>query len=493
MATDPLAVTRNNTIATLNTTPVHARAGHLALIRRWIVMEVHLLDRLAAHPRAVRILKARVITDLVSFCDCLVTRPVPADAPQAMDGLDKLIAASGQSSAPIDNFVAASNFHAELQTARAIRDTIGAHLEIDGAETLASLLADLDAYDLAQGLSFFERVGSVFTKACRSIVLLRMYAADGQRLYGVSASRAPATPYAGDNIAGPRAPPEPPPINDEEAYRRNLTRWLDGDDAQKGDARQFFWVAFASSEVVETIEEVERFGAGHQRMWRHEYRKAHQFLVSTLSDALSDPDFDGVVELILSCRSGWPYPLAEILVRHGQSASVFRQWRIFYALGEIGSSPHASARQFLEARTKSRSWPIRLRAALSLFKTSVRTEGIFRVNHRDRTSADYDALADSLITPMSEPERVICLLAFASILSSPDVGAFFPAVPRQLRCASGPNRNALPSFSEGRWQEIKGDDVKATHPDQRLCRCLPHGGARPRRRRSKPTVRRTDE
>jgi hypothetical protein len=159
-------------------------------------------------------------------------------------------------------------------------------------------------------------------------------------------------------------------------------------------------------------------------MWRHEYRKAHQFLASTLSDGLLDPDFNGVVELILSCRTGSPYPLAEILVRHGRNASVFRQWQICHALGEIGSSPHASVREFLEARTTSRSWPIRLRAVLSLFSTFVKTEGIFRINHRDRTSADYDTVMDSLITPMSEPERMICLLAFASILSSPGIGPF---------------------------------------------------------------------
>ena len=248
MGTDPLAMTRNNTAAVLNMTPVHARAGQLALIRRWIAMQIDLLDRLAAHLRIARILKARIINDLVSFCDCLVTRPVSPGAPQAMDGLDKLITANGQSSAPIDNFIAASNFQAELQTARAIRDTIGAHLEIDDAYTIASLLADLDAYDLGQGLSFYERVGAAFTKTCHSILFLRMYAADGGRLYGVSASRAPAVPYAGNNVAGPPAPPEPPPINDEEAYRKNLTRWLDGDDAQRGDARQFFWDAFASSQ-----------------------------------------------------------------------------------------------------------------------------------------------------------------------------------------------------------------------------------------------------
>ncbi len=422
MGTDSLAMTRNNTAAVLNTTPVHARAGQLALIRRWIAMQVGLLDKFAAHLRIARILKGRIITDLVSFCDCLVTRPVSIGAPQAMDGLDKLITANGQSSAPIDNFIAASNFQAELQTARAIRDTIGAHLEIDDAYTIASLLAGLDAYDLGQGLSFYKRVGAVFTKTCHSILFLRMYAADGRRLYGVSASQAPAVPYAGNNVAGPPAPLGPPPINDEEAYPKNLTRWLDGDDAQKGDARQFFSDAFAGSQSVETIEEVERFGEG-EHISRHEFRKAHQFLSSMLSDGLSDFDFKGILDLILSCRSGWPYPLAEVLVRYGRDASVFRQWLICYALGEIGSAPHASTCEFLEARALSQSWPIRLQAALARFKTYIKAEGIFRINHRGQTRADYGALVNSLMAPMSEPERLVCSLAFASILSGPAVGS----------------------------------------------------------------------
>jgi hypothetical protein len=250
-----------------------------------------------------------------------------------------------------------------------------------------------------------------------------MYPADGRRLYGVSASRAPALPYAGNKVAGPPAPPESPPINDEEDYRKNLTRWLDGDDAQRGDARQFFWDAFAGAQPVETIEEVERFGTG-QRISRHEFRKAHQFLSSTLSDRLSDFDFKGILELIHSCRSGRPYPLADVLVRHSRDASVFRQWLICYALGEIDSAPHASACEFLEARAHSQSWPIRLQAAITRFKTFVKAEGVFRINHKGQTRADYGAVVDSLVTTMSEPERLVCLLAFASILSGPGVGSF---------------------------------------------------------------------
>jgi hypothetical protein len=194
---------------------------------------------------------------------------------------------------------------------------------------------------------------------------------------------------------------------------------------QKGEARHFFWHAFAASQIVETIEEVEGFNTG-QHFTRHEFRKAHQFFSSRLFAGLSDFEFKGVIELILSCRGGWPYPLAEILVRQAPNASVFRQWVICYALGEISSAPHASAREFLKQRADSRSWPVRLQAALARFKTFVKAEGLFRINHRGQTREDYDALVGSLVRPMSEPEHLVCLLAFASILSGPGVGSFSP-------------------------------------------------------------------
>lgn len=422
LGVDPLAITRNNTSAVLNGTPLHARAGQLALIRRWLGMQRDLLDRLTGHSRITRILKSRIVTDIVNFCDCLVTRSVSPGALQAMDGLDKLIVASGQSSAPIDNFVAVTNFQAELQALRTIRDQAGAHIEIDETYVLADLLAALDSYDLEEGLVFYERAEAAFVKACHSILFLRIYIADGQRMRGVSAGHSPAVPYAGTPDTVLPAQPERHLIDDEEAYHANLTRWLDGDEGQKGDARQFFWSAFAGSQVVEIIEEVEQIGSG-QRFLRVEFRKAHQFLVSVLSEGLSDNDFEGMCELILSCRKGWPYPLAEILVRHGQNASDFRKWLICHALGEIGSAPHASVSKFLEACSSSSCWPIRLRAALARFKTFVQNEGGFRLNHKGLTKADYNALVDSLLEPMSELERMVCLLAFASTLRSRGIGS----------------------------------------------------------------------
>jgi hypothetical protein len=419
---DPLALTRDNTSAILNMTPVHQRAGQLALIRRWINAQSCLLDKAVEHPCTSRILKARILTDIVSFCDCLVTRSVPTGAPQEMDGLDRLISANGHSAAPISDFVAASNFDSELQSIRAIRDKIGAHLEIDHAYTLDSLVADLDGFDLEKARKFYRLVESVFSKVCRTILYLRTYAADGQRLYGVTAIARPSIPFSGSVSVTPPAPPPPPPINDEEAYRKNLTQWLDGDEAQRGDARQFFWIAFSASEVVEPIYEGETFGAD-TRISTQDFRKAHRFIASSLLAAVSESDFGGILDLIMTCGRGWPYPLAELLVRYGQTVTDYRrQWLICYALGEIASSPHASAARFLEARTKAAQWGLRLQATLAPFKTFVMSEGLYRVNNKGKTTADYSASVGSLTASMTSPELFICSLAFASILSGPKIG-----------------------------------------------------------------------
>ena len=102
---------------------------------------------------------------------------------------------------------------------------------------------------------------------------------------------------------------------------------------------------------------------------------------------------------------------------------MFRQWLICYALGEIGSAPHASVSEFLEAHGHSSSWPIRLQAVLGRFKTFVKAEGVYRINHKGQPTADYDSFVGSLTTVMSGSERLVCLLAFASILSGPGVGS----------------------------------------------------------------------
>ncbi|MFZ0886340.1 MAG: hypothetical protein WAN14_23260, partial [Candidatus Acidiferrales bacterium] len=419
---DPLAITRDNTSAILNLTPVHQRAGQLALIRRWLGAQNSLLKEVEHHPATSRILKARILTDIVSFCDCLVTRPVLSGAPQEMDGLDRLISANGQSAAPISDFVAASNFNSELQSIRAIRDEIGAHLEIEEDRTLSALLADLNAFDLEKALGFYGLVENAFTKVCRTVLYLRMYAVDGRRLYGVTKITGRSIPFSASSSTASAAQPQPP-INDEAAYRNSLAEWLDGDEPQKGDARQFFWIAFSASEIVEHIHERETFGTG-TRIAIHDFRKAHRFVFSSLTASVSESDFGGILDLILTCARGWPYPLAELLVRSGREVSDYRrQWLICRSLGEIASWPHASASAFLEERAKALQWSMRLEATLALFKTFLTAEGPYRFNNKGRTRIDYRAYVTSLTAPMTPRELFICLLAFASILSGPRIGS----------------------------------------------------------------------
>ena len=144
-----------------------------------------------------------------------------------------------------------------------------------------------------------------------------------------------------------------------------------------------------------------------------------------MSEGVSDNDLKGILDLVLSCRSGWPYPLAEILVRCGRNASIFHQWLICLALGEIGSAPHVSVREFLEEWTRSQNWLLRLQAAIALFRIFVKSEGLYRINHKGQTTSDFDSTLSSLTKRMTEPERLICLLAFASAISGPQLGSFF--------------------------------------------------------------------
>jgi len=303
IGSDSLAMTRNNTTALLNMSPIHARAGQFALIRRWMTKQRDLFNRFAAYPRIARILKASIITGIVSFCDCLVTRPVRPGGLQAMDGLDKLIKDHGNSPEVIDSFVRVSNFDPELNDARAIRDTIGAHLEIDDSQILQSLIANLDSFDIEQGLNFYDRVSAVFMKTCRNIGYLRLYAIDGRRIHGVTAGQANAVPYAPNDATGLPAPPTRPLLDDDEEYRKNLTRWLDGNQDKRESACNFFRNALMGSQQIETIEEVERLRSGERRS-RHEFRKAHEFLSTTPASGLTDSDFQGVIDLAISCRGG---------------------------------------------------------------------------------------------------------------------------------------------------------------------------------------------
>lgn len=418
---DPLAMTRENTVATINLTSVHVRAGQLALIRRWIGMQRDLLAKLGHYPNIVRILKERIATDIVSYCDCLITRQVPPGALQEMDGLDVLVRAGGQSDVPISEFKSACKFDQLLEENRAIRNKVGSHLEADETISLAIILSMLDAYDIDRSLAFFDLSNSAFTKICANILYLRLYAADGHRVFQVTANPSKSVPYSGTSSELPPVPPAAP-IFDETNYQKNLIKWLDGDAEQKEDARQYFYNAFMSSEQTETIDEIDTLFGGSMST-RNPFRTAHIFLARTLSMDISDQDFGGTIDLAVRCRGGWPYPLAEALIRNKNPTTNARRWMICYALGEIGSHPHATADTFLWQCTKSEIWTLALQAKLALFKIFIKSEGIYRLNHQGKVRIDYDRQVAVLTAGLSEQQRFLHDVAFASVLSGASIGS----------------------------------------------------------------------
>jgi hypothetical protein len=423
MGTDPLAMTRNNTTAMLNMTPVHQRAGQLVLIRRWVFIQVEVRRRLCAYRRVTNILTERIATDIVSFCDCLVTRAVSSTALQAMEGLDKLVASAGQSSMTIDGFVAATNFDTQVQAARTLRDKLGAHIEIEIGMSLRMLEELRDAFDLDGALNFFALCVACFEKTCRSIMFLRSYLIDGNRIFGASMSQAPAVAYAPTGVPVAAPPPEAQEINDDSAYAANLRRWLDGDEDQRGLAKHFFFQAFLHSSVEERIEETEHFGASSFSKSFHEYRRGHRFIQNILTGDVSAPDFEGVLRLVCMC-SPTEYALSEALVRYGRAAPPDRQTLICSALGDIGSAPHEAVRDYLTQRATSPIWEMRFQAAIAILKVFVKTEGLHRVNRNGHKKVRYEDLGDSVLQVMSDDERVVCLLAFASIFASRQMGHF---------------------------------------------------------------------
>jgi hypothetical protein len=414
MSADPLAVTRENSTAVLNSHPIHARAGQVTLIKRWIVMLTQLLARFGDFSDIVRILRADLITDFVSYSDCLVTRPVQPGEPQEMDGLNTILAKENISASALDEFVSNSRFAEKLDGARAVRNKVGAHLDDDDAQPIAALLAMLDGFDLDVTLDFLERLHEAFRAVCVEHPILRLHAADGQRVYGVTASKFPSQPYSEDVAdSGPSLPRKY--SDDEESYHRYLRQWLDGDGNQKGDGRQFFLDAVQQSEVIETIEEKEMFGQSY-RLHQDKYRKVHKFFADFLSTC-SLGDFSGVIELFQTLAGMDPHALAQVLARVNRDGDPNKGVWISFALGRLAAPYQSSVMNLLNELSADEIWSVRLQAIIARFKVFVRAEGFYRANNKGKTAGSVHDLITSLLEGRPREERLIILLAVASQLA----------------------------------------------------------------------------
>jgi hypothetical protein len=416
MDTDLLAMTRPTGVALMNFAPVHTRAGQLVMIRRWLEEQAALLHQLRAFPSCERILRALLLTDVVSYADLLITRS-DAGEQQAMDGLDKLLvqAALKEDTSAIPQFLAHYRYRETLDPLREVRDQVGGHLDIDEDHALAAILARLDGLSLSDLFDFFNLMLAVFAKVCRSVSFLRLYCHRRGRLHGTSAGLNEAyKPFDESRPAPVVASRRRLEWSIEEAQSA-LAQWLEGGE-QSESGREYFSHMFAFSEVVERLEEEEHIGQHSRRYHSHDFTVAHRFIVERLLAEKTAEHARRILELLMSCRGGSPYPLSQVVVRYHAGRDALPSRYLFHALGKIVSLPDTRAQELLRRGALSPSWDTRYAAIFALFRIFTREEGVARAN-KQSTRRSYEQEVGLLLEPLSEAHRLMLRLSFASHLS----------------------------------------------------------------------------
>jgi len=397
MGTDPLAMTRPDSSALINTHPINARAGHLALIQRWMKAQVKLLLRFEAFPNVVRILKARMITDLVSACDCLITRNVDAAASQRIEGLDVLLANEISENA-IEQFKAIFRVDEAIAPYRAVRNKIGSHLDGNANVTLDTLLQLLDNTDFEAGLAVYDKLRQVFEKTCRDVLFLRSHLADGQTINGVlgSGSGTHTIPFSDRKqlrIQPGRIVPQPDRMEDtDEAYASKLEEWLVGEPGIQERARSAFWNAFLHSPVIEKYEVVELIPGGGERRETRSLRHAHRFILERLESESTSNRIHGILELTRQCCRGSPDDLTEVLLRYTRNPkSAPYMSAVALCFGDLANWGNLHVRAYLMAGLNVAS-SLAVHTRVALLRIFVRTEGLARINQRPPMAAFADVL-----------------------------------------------------------------------------------------------------
>jgi hypothetical protein len=421
VATDWLASTRPNTLAMYNATPVHARAGQLSLLRRWIQGQAAALAVFAPHAAISRILKARLITDVVSFHDCLITRQLPPNAPQKMDGLDALLRANGSSSAAIDAFAAANRDSATIDPIRLTRNRSGAHLEIAPAVQLSTLTAELDGFDLELALGHYARLEASYLETCRETPYLRIYLADGERVEGRLAmlpkAAGPFDPSRPDRIASSPARPD----FSEQEMHVHLAQWIGAPGRHAQSALDYFRNAFSAAPIVEERDRTERLGSG-SRLQRLQIRTSHLFVREVLMTA-EPPDAASIMTLLEACANGYPAELADILVEFAPGIHQEARPSLHHALGVLAPWWNEDARSLLEAELGAAKGILTLISRVALLRMFLRYEGSARLND-GHSAARWADLKAKVLSGTTTSGRLPTALALLSNFIARDTGVY---------------------------------------------------------------------
>lgn len=394
LCTDPLAISRPNTMGGLNMTQIHIRAGQLNLIRRWINSQFKLYETIKRFTLTERIIKTRVITDIVSFWDCLITRNLDSDSPQRMDGLDNLLKENGESVSTIEHFLRSYKYEQKLDELRSLRNRIGAHLEIEQNVSIEVLVNEIDSYPFDSAIDFFMVLEGIFLKLCSEVIYLNIHRADGQHAIGVITNNPNLVPYGHCSEQKLVRTSIETNFESEEIYEKFYLKWKHEDPLTQDEGRHYFFNALMSATTIEKITKEEKLTSHSSSYKPVEYRKSHDFILDKMLSSSDDEIINYILPLIRSCATGDPRALTEMLLKFTRKDSrKSLEEYVCASLGIISGWYNQEAREYLENFVVSCP-PSRekLVASLALFIIYVRTEGIFRINKRAKNVGFQEAM-----------------------------------------------------------------------------------------------------
>lgn len=205
------AASNPNTVTIIDGTPLQQRAAQLVTLQHWMEFGAALHQKVISWPNAERVVRAQLLTDAVSYADCLVTR-VDAGPAQKMTGLDDLLRQEGGNASALDDLLRVFRFQEKLKQLRAVRNVVGGHLDDDENVSLTDLLKQLDSAPVREILRFYTKLHAAFALTCRRTFFMRQYLQSGVVLSGVVAAHGAQEYVRPFDPAAPARTVQPPAV-----------------------------------------------------------------------------------------------------------------------------------------------------------------------------------------------------------------------------------------------------------------------------------------
>jgi len=385
MASDIFALTRFNTGGFIPITSAQVRISVLSGIELFIEYEELLLSKLE-DTSLKNIVRSLLLLDVTSYLDNIYTRKVPAGAPQEMDGLEEILKQEGdypKAVSILENFRQVYNLDVAFKSFREARNKIAAHIDV--SENLADLLSELEHIDYDDFLRNYSKIQNVFRAACQAEFSLQHLLFPVTKLNGVlSLSMQPNRAFDSSSIPQVTFHQNQNTINNEELYDVTLQDYI-GRRISLEDTRRFFYNAFSSSE------EIERISFGRTVII---LRKAHMFFLSRLLRPTSQEEVLSCLEIMNSCKNGYPDQLDYILCRTYSINKSDRKSLLNYIFqfGEISCNNLAHTIDIIREEAKSIHFVYSYQALLALMKIEVRNNGIQYINGRQEAKETKEIL-----------------------------------------------------------------------------------------------------